>query len=542
VIWHILKKDWKLLWPLVALVTAIQVGRDWAVYRAGLFGDDPAAAALLQPLTLAWVIGIATLVAAVVYQDAIPGVDQDWLIRPLSRTHLLLAKLAFAALTVSAPMFVSNLMHALAVGFSLVPSIKAAFFKELFVFACLVVPVMALASTTRNVTELVIIGAALVVAFSLSLILSAFLFGADWCPTCNTGMSWLQHVVQHGGILAGAGVILGLQYYGRRSKTARTLAVIGAVSLVFAQLPWSTVFAVEHWITRTSGAATAIQLDFGEDELGGPDAANAGDRAPGSRQTTQMLLHGRVDQAVEYWRRRVRPANAPVAIDLPVRTSGASADQLLLADRIEIHWFGDDGHLLYRGDNAGALAALLTPHPSGSNLSPEVTFLTVDIPGRVYRKLAETAVRLELDYSLTLMKVVAQHKLSAFDGELRSTDIGVCATLVDRSAVYLRCKTIDQAPFCYSATLYGSDGRHNPEVLKCSPDYRRHFPAFMDVLGFYGIDMPLRDRNGVVNYAIDATTLGTAYVLLKIYGECDHFKRTVAVPASHVLHNPPPAA
>jgi hypothetical protein len=515
---------------MVALVTAIQLGLEWAVYSAGLFGEDPAAAALLRPLTLAWFIGIATLVAAVVHQDAIPGVDQDWLIRPLNRTHLLLAKLAFVALTVSVPMFVSNLMDALATGFALVPSLKAAFFKDLFVFACFVVPVMALSATTRNVTELVIIGAALVVAFSLSLSLSAFSFGADWCPTCNTGMSWLQHVVQHGGVLVGAGVILGLQYYRRRSEIARALALIGAVTVVFAQLPWETAFSIERWMTG-AGAAPGIGLEFAENIPGGPDAASAGDGGPASRQTKQMLLHGRVDQAVEYWRRRARPANAPVAIDLPVRATGASPGELLLADRIDIHLFGDDGRLLYRGDNAGALAALLTPYPGRSSQLPEAIYQTVDIPGRVYRTAAQTAVRLQLDYSLTLMKVAAEHKLAAIDGELQSADIGFCATLIDRNAVYLRCKTIDQVPFCYSAALYGSGGRHNPEVLKCTPDYRRHLPAFMDVLGFYGIDMPLRDRNGVVDYEIDASTLSASYVLLRIYAESAHFKRTLAVPA-----------
>lgn len=523
-IWHIFKKDWKLLWPMVALVTAIQIGREWVVYRAGLFGEDPAAAALLHPLTLAWFIGIAALAAAVVHQDAIPGVDQDWLIRPISRSQLLLAKLAFVAFGISVPMFASNLVHALALGFPLVPSLESVFYKELFVFVCLVVPVMALASTSRNMTELVIIGAALIVAFSSSLILSAFLFGANWCPTCNSGMSWLQHLVQHVGILVGAGVILGLQYYGRRSDAARIVAVIGAIALVFAQLSWGTAFAVERWITRASGAGNTIELGFGEPEAGGPEASA---HAPGSRQTAQMLLHGRVDQAVEYWRRRARPANAPVTIDLPMRITGVTADQLILADRIETHLFGGDGRLLYRGDNAGAFAALLTPYPGGSGQQPQATVVSLDIPGKVYRQAAEMPSRLKLNYSLTLMKLVGEHKLSAFDGELRSTDVGVCATQADKNAAYLRCNTIGQAPFCYSATLYGPDGRHNPEVLKCTPDYRRHLPAFMDVVGFYGIDMPLRDKNGLVDYEIDATRLDAAYVLIKIYGESDHFERNV---------------
>ena len=101
---HLLIKDWKLLWPMTVLVTAIQVGHEWAVYRSGLFGESPGAEVLLRPLTLAWFAGIAALAAAAVHQDAVPGVDQDWLIRPLRRTELLLAKLLFAALTIGLPM------------------------------------------------------------------------------------------------------------------------------------------------------------------------------------------------------------------------------------------------------------------------------------------------------------------------------------------------------------------------------------------------------------------------------------------------------
>ena len=104
-------------------------------------------------------------------------------------------------------------------------------------------------------------------------------------------------------------------------------------------------------------------------------------------------------------------------------------------------------------------------------------------------------------------------------------------TRLDQNTVNVRCKTIEQAPFCFSATLYAPDGRHNPEVFACDPDYRRHWPALIDVLNFYGIELPVRDRYGLVDYPLVASDLGTAYVLLKIYREVDHFKRTLAVAA-----------
>lgn len=521
---HILKKDWKLLWPLVVMVAAIQIGREWAGFHIGLLPEVPAAEELLEPLTLAWFIGIAALSAAVVHQDAVPGVDQDWLIRPLRRSDLLLAKLAFLALTISVPMFALNLTSALAMGMPLAASLHAVLFKELFIFACFIAPVAALASTTRNMTELIGLGAALVVVYSLSLVLAAFFFGSDWCPTCHTGMAWLQHLNQHLGILLGAALILFLEYYQRRSTLARALAVIGALALVFLQLSWSRAFAIEQWLSGPSNGAAAVALAFGGDPAGTNTASPRGG-ALNAGQTTQWLLHGHVDQAVDYLHRRARRDDAPVSIDLPVRTVGVAADELLLVDRSQARLVGENGRVLYRGPPSAQSPGLLEDTASG------LTYQRLELPSEVYRQAAASTVRLEMDVTLTLVKVKAEHRIAVRDGELRLADLGVCTTKLERNTVSLLCKTIEQPPFCFSATLYTPDGRHNPEVFHCDPDYRRHWPALIDVLNFYGIDVPVRDRYGVIHYELDASDLGTAVMLLKIYGERDHFQRTLAVAA-----------
>jgi thiol-disulfide isomerase/thioredoxin len=313
---HILRKDWRLLWPMVALVTVIQAAFEWV----GYFQDTPSAVVLLRPLILAWHIGIAALAAAAVLQDPVPGADQDWLIRPLKRKDVILAKLAFVALAVCVPMLVLNLAHAMALGSPLARSLGLILFKELYVFACFILPVMALASATRNMTEVILVGVILVIAYALSLTVGAYFMGAEWCPTCDTGISWLQHVMQHVEILFGAGAIVVLQYYRRRTDIARALAVLGALALVFVQLPWNAAFAVQAWLTGSSGAAAAISLEAGPRTPGAETTENAGaDKDHGARHAATLLLQGHPDQALEYWRRRGGPAAAPVAMELPVR-------------------------------------------------------------------------------------------------------------------------------------------------------------------------------------------------------------------------------
>ncbi len=550
---HIVIKDWKLLWPMAALVAAIQAGREWAVYGSGLFELSPAAAALMQPLTLAWFIGIAALTAAAVHQDAIPGVDQDWLIRPLRRTDLVLAKLAFLALTISAPMVALNLAHALAMGMPLGASIEAVLAKDAFIFACFIVPVAALASTARNMTELVVIGAALVLTFAASLGLSSFLFGANWCPTCHTGMAWLQHLAQHVGIFLGACAILALQYHRRLSTVARAVAVIGAAALVFLQVPWGTAFAVERWLTRSGDDAAGVALELGH-ETRSTAALGAGLGAADARRTTQLLMHGHVDQAFDYLRGRTRPGNA-VALDIPVRPVGVAADEWVLLDRSQVRLRGADGRLLYRGANAGPSPGLLAPDRAESAMAADatdvtdvtdvtdaadatdatdasgLTYQTIELPQGIYRQAASAGAHLQIDDFLTLVKVRSKERIAALDGELRSAAAGYCATRLDRDAIILSCLALGQTPFCYGVTLFSPDGRHDPEVVTCEPDYRRHWPALIDLLGYYGADLPLQARAGAAPYPVGASDLVGAYLLLRIYGESAHFERTLTLAA-----------
>ena len=515
------------MWPLVALITAIQIGYEWA----GYFDESPGAAVLLHPLMLAWHAGIAALSAAVILQDPLPGAEQDWLIRPLKRTDVMLAKLAFVVLTVSVPMFALNLAHATALGFPFMRSLELITYKEIYVLACFILPVMALSAVTRNMTELIVIGALLVVVYALSLVLSAFFFGTEWCPTCDTGISWLQHVLQHAGTLLGAGGVLVLQYYRRRTEVARMLVILGAIALVFVQLPWTAAFALQEWLTRAGGGSTAINLTLGTQS---PDAGVTEAAGPGkplsAGQTTALLLQGRVDQALESLHRGGRPVDPPVTIDLPVRAAGVGPDELLLVDRLEIRLFGGDGRLLYRRADTGAPPAFFIPRPGGdaSDISGFIP-QGIAIPARIYRESAATSTRLQMDYSLTLMKTLAEYRIAAVDGLLRAPEVGRCVSRHDGDSIYVQCQTMGWTPFCYSATLFAPDGRHNPEVRKCMPDYRPYLPTPINVLGFLGVDVPVRDRYGVARYAVDASELATSYVLLKVYGERDHFRRTLTV-------------
>ena len=182
--------------------------------------------------------------------------------------------------------------------------------------------------------------------------------------------------------------------------------------------------------------------------------------------------------------------------------------------------FGEDDRLLYRQPNAGASAGLLATY-AGDATPAGLSYQTIEYPATSIESMA--TVRLQMDFTLTLVKVRAAHKIAALDGEQSAPDTGLCATRLDRDTVSVHCKSIGQAPFCFSATLYAPDGRHNPKVFNCDPDYRRHWPVRR---AHFTESICRFDPQGVVDYPVAAPELETSYVLLKIYGELDHFKRT----------------
>jgi hypothetical protein len=526
---QICAKDWRLLWPMVALVTAIQLGLGWASYKAGLFHEDSAAVALLRPLTIAWFAAIVALTAAAVHQDPIPGVDQDWLIRPLHRTQLLLAKTIFVVLSVCVPMLLIDVGQAIVYRFPLAASLGTALYKELSVVVFLIVPVLALAAATRNMAELAVLAAALVVAYAASLFLSALVMGGAQCPTCDTSVVWIERLLQRAGIFAGACVILALQYYRRRTPWARSIAIGGAVLLVCLQLPWSAAFAAQQWISGSTRRSAAIRIEPQSPSNLDTQSGAAG-RPLGAGQATRALLEGNVGEAVEFVREHTHARSAPVLIDVPVRITGVSTDELLLLDRLTLQMIDSGGRLLYGGTSSSELLDMVGAFSGEIPAERGLAHQTIELPDKVWRATPPEA-RLRLEYSLTLMRVLAQHRMAAQDGLLRESDVGICLTRADQNRVRLRCEQLGDAAFCLGATLYGTHGVTVPEQLSCVHDYRRGIPSPTTALTLEGIDLWVRETTGLTHGAAEAADFAHSYLVLKIYGAPEHFGRALIVPS-----------
>ncbi len=520
----VFRKDWILLWPFAVLVTLIQIVLEWGYYRFGFFGTSTIARELVGLLQPAWFVGTLALAVAVVQEDTIPGVDQDWLIRPLVRTDLLLAKMLFVLATICLPMLVINVVDELVSGFPFGPSFEGALYKELYLFACLWLPAMALAAAARNMSELLVLVSGLVVLYAAVLWTAAMLFGVDRCPTCDTSIAWLQHQLQHVGVLIGSLVVLGVQYYKRDTRLSRMVLAAGVVGLVVVQLPWNTAFAIQSWFSAPIGTSpAAIRLEA--------DAARVTDPGPrrrdgrgSARDATRALLHGDVDSAVLNFTSGSQVP--PVVLSLPLRVTGLAQDEFLVVDHAEYSLLDAAGAVLYSESSPERRSIPLIPEPG----SPDFLGQTFEIPHAVYERIAGRAARLSVEFSLTVRAMVSQHRMPGAGGEIFSPEIGRCRSKADRSASIVRCRQIGHAPNCQSAILYGPDGRHNPPVYACSSDYRPFIPTLSNIIYMTGVDLPISDPYGVAHYEVDSSSVSGSTIVLKVYETGAHFRRTVVSP------------
>jgi hypothetical protein len=256
-LWHILKKDWTLLWPLVTALAVLQGLLAWGRFAGGPFLNG----FTLVPVSLFVLLAVAIVITLVVHQDPIAGVRQDWLVRPISRRDLFLAKLFFVVVLVQGPIFVTDLLQGLANGFSLGQSAGAAITYAVRMLLTLSLPVLAFATLTASVTETIVASAAVLAVVIAFLIVPAVIGVRD--PTALTGFAWVPSVVRQTVILAAAAGVLLLQYRWRRTSPARVLFTAALlVGQCASFLPWETTFGLEQSLTAGSPEDNRVTVAF----------------------------------------------------------------------------------------------------------------------------------------------------------------------------------------------------------------------------------------------------------------------------------------
>ncbi len=512
-IWHIFKKDWRLLWlsavcwgalHFVLNAARLSLGRFYQA-RFGLAAVDPSSflpgrrVFLATGLPMIALLGSALLIIAIVQQDAIPGLRQDWLVRPIRRRDLVLAKVAAVLVMVQTPIFLADLMEALASGFPFSQSLSAALGRAIFLFFAFSIPLLAFASMTKNYMEA--IAGAVAVALGISLLtMVTSPVGGVFDPST---VAWVTFTVRTVILVAGAAVLLGIQYYWRKTLVSRWLTVVvGLIYWLIPPVPWQTAFALEQRLAPAPGAGNPIAINFV------PDRSALADRAVGPGNGRSF---------------------GSVFVLLPIRATGIPEPSVLLGDASTARLITQDGQVHNAGGQSGFKIWKEQPGEGegaftyGIRLAPEL-----------YRQVADQPVRVEIDYSLTLMGFRESQTLPANGGDVRSAAMGWCGTTVDADGLQILfgCLRPGNTDWCTSVLLEAKAvGARNHRGGDCRPDYspfRFNFEG--DVLTRAVFPMPFADPSIGDPTLVTPAMLAQATVTARTYEVRDHFVRQLVIP------------
>jgi hypothetical protein len=510
-VWHIFKKDWKLLWIFVVAVASLHGIAELIIFKLGLFGEEPTLEMLSHAVPILAFFGSAFLTIAIVHLEAIPGVRQDWLARPIRRPDLLLEKFVFVVLTVEGPVFGVNLLEGLTNGFSFQQSLLAAASRLLFLLFFMVLPIFILASVTQNMTEAFIFGCGCTFIIGAFLTLAEYFNGATHgilIVVPHSGIGWIGEVFRFALVALAAVVILKLQYFRRQSVTSRFLLIVFGLLLLGSMfLPWKPVYAIQQRLSPKAGAAAITMVAF-DPQVGryrpasGVDASSVTGPRRGEDNTDVFL---------------------------PLQITGIHNDTILLTDRVEALVMGSQGGLLYHGNGD----SLYVDRP-GLTRTEGPIYQRLAVPVGVYRRFKDEPVRVEINYSLTLFVLSKAYSMAALGGDERMPGFGWCETRMNEAetAVELRCMQPGKGPTC--ATLFlenASTGARNPARSGCGSDYTPYGDRpFPDNITHFGGNIPFRDTSGLAKFPVDGPQLPQSRVVIRVYQPEDHFTRSLTIP------------
>lgn len=497
---HILKKDLRLHWPLVAAVVAVKIAAVWMVLKLGIFGLPGDALSsqllLLNPFSGLAFAGVAYFaIVTVVQSDPIVSNNDDWLVRPIRRSDLALAKIAFAALVTLVPTFVFDLGVGLMHGLDVRPTIGAAAYTALVIFIDVGLPALAIGTMTAN--RLQAAGILLVVF----LIWIACATNIDY-PTAPLDAWPVQLALQAIFIIAAA-LVLSLQYGRRNTAISRcifTLATLCAIAVVVGT-PTTIEYQIQQLIDGDTVTATGpIRLSFYDE--------------------TNAKVIG-----------KIFPPYGAAAIFVPLKMT-LDPDRIVAINYVDVNIASGDGKPLYRGTMT--LSSNGQPNPAGDFLAntfdsasnrQKWNYRAIKLPPDVFAELKKAPARLSLTYQLSAYAPAAPTQTNLPLGvQKKIAGFGVCETRLDPvkdQVVDLFCIPATDSSNCISAQVFDpagvSIGKPQTRCSTTSTPWGLNTKALTDA-GQFVMELPA------------ASGAATRPLTLTAYRVTSHFTQTVVVP------------
>jgi hypothetical protein len=530
--WHFFKKDLRLLWPMALALAATQALCAVRTVVLGPFKEPVALFQLTVFLPLLVYLGIALVTINAVHQDALPGVRQDWLTRPVRRLDVWLSKLLFVLLMVMLPIFVIDVIELLSLQLPLRPSIAGAAARTFALFGAFALPALVLGAVTRSFTEALLFGIVAAVAGEGIFILALAALPPGTLNSGAPGTDWVPFACGLAVLAVVSAVTLWFQHTRRRTGVSRLIVLSGVLITMTAvcALPASATMEIQRLTWGRSETPLAVRF--------APESRNAANDA-------DARIYYRADPTVNPTAvaaaRAVAQAESSrfAKIVLPLRVEGLVPGRILRADQIDARVVAADGTVYFdetracsKSDGVGqsCRANWLELRARGES---EVGNASVFLPAALYERIKNEAVHLELDISLTLFEADPPSLVSTHSEFHPVSHLGSCATRIDADGdeVEIRCLMSGIEPACVIAVLEDSTAqKSNPELQGCFPNYAPFYiHPTSDVANSVRASLPFFDRSGLAHYPVDASAIDRAQIRVTTFTPFGHFRRSLSL-------------
>jgi len=454
---HIFRKDIRLLWPFILGAALVQLGHLAIALRLGV-APEFNSVKLYDYWGYACAFAAQLLIVLAVQQDALVGTRQDWLMRPVARRDMLLAKLLFVVAAVQGPIFLFDLVLGLMHGAPPPAAVIAALFNGIQDIVTIDLIAFLAAAVTENLQQAVIfLLAVLIVKISGGELWRLFLGGQY--SAMRLEIAWIPAALAAIIMLVAAFVILPLQYLRRRTFTARLLLSAAIVLLLAANcLSWDSAFALNEFLSPARASTAAIAFGY----------------SPGlPRQRSNTRFGGD------------RPR-----ISVPVHIANLPPHSVLTIGGFKLSVSDTSGRVIYRAGTTDMMTNLAGMIPSGAIASgigpieaqnPTDHPLSVDfyhslqLPPQQFGLLQNRQVRLHIVYSLILLhREEGEQTIAAVGGGKYLPGYGQCGSpMVDQMGYQtfgVWCFAQASAPHCVAVSIENQAGQRNPQDFWCYPD------------------------------------------------------------------------
>ena len=508
-IWHIFRKDCKLMWKATVSVAALQLAFAIIQLKNDLGRGNPVIEQFDTLLMMSWLIASVILVIMLVQQDGILGTKQDWLTRPIRRRDIIIAKILFATMAVQGATIAGDLIQGLGNGFPLKQVLSAALSRAAIGFIAITLSALALGALTQTIADAMVMSVVLLVGAFLFTVMATAIAGDghQYDPTNMTGVAWIPDLLRYALLLVGVLTIVIWQYQTRHTFQGRVAAAVVLLAVLCSRIiPWAPVFAVEKGLSARPGTADTITMAWRSDAFGAllgqsikPVRPTLGNRSDGSRLILPLSIIGMPPDAV------LKEDKSQVTL---LNTSGQMLDRVSGGD-IEIR-HEDGAHELDRFDQEATISA------------------------RVAQEQANAPVQISVTYWMTLFTLRSTYTMRATNDDQMLAGLGRCRTEVDGAytAVEMSCLQMGSGPTCATVFLEDPhDGSRNQGSTTCSPNYSPYLERpIPDATSHFRLLVQYRDPAGSIKYPVDASKLAESQIRIYVYEPVDHFIRVVTSP------------